>query len=272
MMKLVVKVGTQSILSQQGAPLESVLSSLAEQIVQLQQQGHQVALVSSGAVGFGRSVARLVLGREYGHSIGEKQLLASLGQHELMHTYAQLFKKHDILASQLLLTKQDFHTREHYRNISRLVTEILAHKNVLPIINENDSVAIEELMFTDNDELSGIIAAQISADRLIILSNVEGVYTGHPDDPVSTIIPTIDPDQGWPDVATSKSEHGRGGMVSKLETARKMSHLGIKTHIASMNTPSVLLKIMGNESIGTTILPSKQLTHPDLDHFHLFKE
>ena len=269
-MKLVIKIGTQSILSQEGIPLESVLSSLAEQIVQLQSQGHQVALVSSGAVGFGRSVARQMLGREYGQSIGEKQLLASLGQHELMRTYAQLFKKHNILASQLLLTKQDFHTREHYRNITRLVAEILAHPNVLPIINENDSVAIEELMFTDNDELSGIIAAQMSADKLIILSNVEGVYTGHPSDPLSTLISTIDPEQGWPNAADDKSEHGRGGMTSKLATARKMSHLGIKTHIASMNTPSVLLKIMKDETIGTTIFPSKQPLNPDHDHFHLF--
>jgi glutamate-5-semialdehyde dehydrogenase len=269
-MKLVIKIGTQSILSQQGKPLESVLSSLAEQIVQLQSQGHQVALVSSGAVGFGRSVARQVLGREYGHTIGEKQLLASLGQHELMRTYAELFKKHNILASQLLLTKQDFHTREHYRNITRLVSEILAHPNVLAIINENDSVSIEELMFTDNDELSGIIAAQINADKLIILSNVEGVYTGNPNDPLSSIIPTIDPDKGFPNVLGDKSEQGRGGMQSKLETARKMSHLGIKTHIASMNSPSVLIKIMNNESIGTTILPSTQPANPDHDHFHLF--
>lgn len=257
-MKIVIKVGTQAILSADGTPLESIMLNLVEQIIRLQQNSHHVVLVSSGAVGYGRNVARHILGCKYGSSIGEKQVLASLGQHEIMHVYASMFRKHNMLASQILLTKQDFHTRQHYLNIARLLHEVLGHKNIVPIINENDSVAIEELMFTDNDELAGLIAAQINADKLIILSNVEGVYSGDPKDPQSRLIPVISPENGWPQVSAAKSTHGRGGMISKLGTARKMSDLGITTHIASINQPNAILRIIDNEQPGTIILPGKK--------------
>lgn len=257
-MKIVIKVGTQAILSADGTPHESIMLHLVEQIVCLQQNKHHVVLVSSGAVGSGRNVARQLLGRQYGSSIGEKQVLASLGQHELMHVYASMFRTHNILASQLLLTKQDFHTRQHYLNIARLLREILGHRNIVPVINENDSVAIEELMFTDNDELAGLIAAQINADKLIILSNVEGVYSGDPADPQSRLIPVISADKGWPEVTTAKSTQGRGGMISKLSTARKMSDLGITTHITSIEQANAILRIMDEESLGTVILPRKK--------------
>ncbi len=257
-MKVVVKVGTQSILSNDGVPLEPVLLNLVGQIAALQESGHQVVLVSSGAVGFGRSVARKMLMREYGATIGEKQVLASLGQPELMRVYVGMFEQHNMLACQLLLTKQDFHTRQHYLNISRLFCTILAQKNMIPIVNENDSVAIEELMFTDNDELAGLIAAQIDAEKLIILSNVEGVYTGHPASQTSELITMIDPKDGWPKISSAKSLHGRGGMISKLVTARKMSGLGITTHIASISQPAVLTRLVGGDAVGTLILPAKK--------------
>ncbi len=257
-MNIVVKVGTQSILSNDGTPFEPIMLHLVEQIVMLQKAGHHVVLVSSGAVGSGRKVAHQTLGRQYGSSTGEKQLLASLGQHELMHLYSSMFKVHHILASQILLTKQDFQTRQHYLNIARLLREILQQKNIVPIVNENDSVAIEELMFTDNDELAGLIAAQMNVEKLIILSNVNGVYTAHPEVHGAEIIPIIDPEKGWPEVSAVKSAQGRGGMSSKLATARKMSGLGITTHIASIDIPSVITRIMEQEQLGTVILPSKK--------------
>lgn len=257
-MKIIIKVGTQSILSNEGIPFESIMLHLVEQIATLQKAGHHVVLVSSGAVSSGRKIARELLGREYGTSIGEKQVLASLGQHELIHIYASLFKKHHLLTSQLLLTKQDFQTRLHYLNIARLLREILEHRNIIPIINENDSVSIEELMFTDNDELAGLIAAQTNADKLIILTNVEGVYSSHPDNPDSKLISIIDSEKSWPIVSAIKSLHGRGGMSSKLNTARKMSTLGITTHIASINVSSIITRLIDGEKLGTVILPSKK--------------
>lgn len=257
-MKIVIKVGTQSILSEQGIPLEPVIASIVDQIADLQKSKHKIVLVSSGAVGFGRNVARQVLGKKYGSSIVEKQVLASLGQHELMHVYSQMFKKHNMVASQILLTKQDFQTRKHYLNISHLISEILEQDNITPIINENDSVSIEELMFTDNDELAGLIASQINADKLIILSNIEGVYTGHPSEPDAELIDVMDPENSWLNVSSLKSTHGRGGMISKLSTARKMSKLGIVTHIASVNQPNVITRLSSGEQVGTMIVASKK--------------
>ncbi len=258
-MKIVIKVGTQAILSNDGTVLESTMQTLVEQIAFLQKEGHQIILVSSGAVGSGRKVARELLGKEYGSSTGEKQVLASLGQHELMHVYSNMFKNYGILASQLLLTKQEFHTRQHYLNISRLLKEILQQKNIIPIINENDSVAIEELMFTDNDELAGLIASQINADKLIILTSVKGVYNGNPNHPESKLISIINPViDGWPEVSTSKTSQGRGGMITKLGIARKMSELGITTHICSVHEKNIIHEIMNEKNIGTTILPTKK--------------
>jgi glutamate 5-kinase len=256
--KIVVKVGTQSILSHDGKPFLEVISHLVEQLVAMKRAGCQLVLVSSGAVSSGRRVAHEALGLQYGNSIAEKQLLASLGQYELMHLYASIFKKHKILVSQLLLTKQDFHTRQHYLNISRLLSELLLHQDIIPIVNENDSVAIEELMFTDNDELAGLIAAQLNADKLIILSNIDGVFNKNPNEPDAELISMIDPKNPWPDISSSKSTHGRGGMLSKLHTARKMSSLGIKTQIANIKEPSALLHLLEDKTIGTTILPGKK--------------
>ncbi len=260
-MKIVVKIGTQSILTDQGTPLVAVLEGLVQQLATLVKENHQIILVSSGAVGFGRGLARQTMGKEYGMKLAEKQVLASLGQHELMHLYAELFKKHHLLTSQLLLTKQDFYKRKHYLNIARVLDEVLKQKAVMPIVNENDSVAVEELMFTDNDELAGLIAAQTDADRLIIFSNVEGVYDANPQDPAAKLIPLINPEEGWPNIGTSKSTHGRGGMISKLSTAKKMSRLGITTQIACLHHDDTLLRLVAGEPLGTTILAHKKTSN-----------
>lgn len=260
-MKIVIKVGTQAILSDKGYVLESTIVDLVTQIVDLQKSNHHVVLVSSGAVGTGRRIARDFLAREYGHSLAEKQVLASVGQPELMHTYASHFLSHGVLTAQLLLTKQDFQTRQHYLNIARILREILTHHNIIPIVNENDTVAIEELMFTDNDELAGLIATQIDADKLIILTSVHGVYDGLPSDPNSKIISIINPEDKWQKVTAVKSAQGRGGMVSKLSTARKMSELGIMTHIVHVNEENVLNRLVEGELIGTKVLPFKKKTN-----------
>ena len=258
-MKIVIKVGTQAILASDGTLLKKAMPALVRQVVDLHEAGHQVILVSSGAVASGRRVARETLEREYGSTIGEKQVLAALGQPELMQAYAAFLKPHGIAPAQLLLTKQDFLTRQHYLNIARLLRTIVGDRNIIPIINENDSVAVEELMFTDNDELAGLIAAQVNADKLIILTSVEGVYDGPPDEAGSKIIPVINPEKdGWPEVTTKKSALGRGGMATKLGTARKMAGLGITTHIAAMKVQDVLLRIVKGEQLGTAILPLKK--------------
>ncbi len=257
-MKVVIKVGTQAILASDGTVDENMLLTLVEQIASLQQAGHSVVLVSSGAVGAGRAIAQTALHRPCKDATGERQLLSSLGQHELLHHYAKLFKPHNLQVAQLLLTKQDFHTRHHYLNIARLLNEALKHKTIIPIINENDSVAIDESMFTDNDELAGLIAAQIGAAKLIILTSVAGVYDRHPDEAEAELITLIGPTDKWPTPSAMKSCQGRGGMLSKLAIARKMSALGISVHIAQMSMPQVLNRIFQDEKVGTTILPRKK--------------
>lgn len=257
-MKIVIKVGTQSILSPDGTPSFRIIESIVNQIIDAKLQGHNIIFISSGAVGLGRNIARKFLNTEFDSSISEKQFLASIGQHKLMHIYSQILERRGFLASQLLLTKQDFYTKQHYLNIAKLMTMTLSYNHIIPIINENDSAAIEELIFTDNDELAGLIAAQINADKLIILSNVQGVYTGNPMIPESQLIPVIDSKKGWPNVCSSKSMHGRGGMISKINNARKMSKLGITTHIASIDQINVINRIINGEQIGTIILPSEK--------------
>lgn len=258
-MNIVIKVGTQAILAADGTLMKSPIKALVRQVAKLQQTGHNVVLVSSGAVASGRKVAVEVLGKKFGATLGEKQVLASMGQHELMNAYAKLFKPYKIATAQLLLTKQDFHTRKHYLNIARLLREVSANRHIVAVINENDSVAVEELMFTDNDELSGLIAAQINADKLIILTSVNGVYDGHPDEKGSKLIPVIDPEKGgWPTVSSTKTPLGRGGMATKLGTARKMSDIGITTHIAALREKDVILKIAKGVDTGTKILPRRK--------------
>lgn len=258
MKTIVIKIGTQSILSKQGTVLLDTIANLVEQIVQVQRDNARVILVSSGAVGSGRGIVHELFGHEYGSSMVEKQLLASIGQPELMHIYARLFKQHHMLAAQVLLTKQDFHTRQHYLNIGRLLREVMQHANIIPIINENDSVAVEELMFTDNDELAGLLAAQLNADKLILLTSVQGVYAGNPEDPNAKLISVIRPTDKYQVSTSGKSALGRGGMHSKLAIAHKLAHLGITTHIAHAGTPNIILKIMQDAAVGTTILPAKK--------------
>jgi glutamate 5-kinase len=256
--KIVIKVGTQSILSDNGEPSEEILEKLVGNIVELQKMGHRVILVSSGAVGYGRYLTKHFHNAQYGHSIGEKQLLASIGQVELMNNYGKLFAKYNILVSQMLLTKQDFFTRKNYLNISKILNQILQQNDIIPILNENDSIAIEELMFTDNDELAGLIASQINAKHFIMISNVDGVYDKNPSEPDAKIIPIIAHANDWPKISNEKSDFGRGGMASKITTARKTSDLGITTHIISMDNIDKIKDIEKNYSLGTKILPSSK--------------
>lgn len=258
-MRVVIKVGSQAILSPSGEVLNDMLKNIIEQILELQRQGIQVILVSSGAVALGRGTAKRIANREYQSSVEEKQLLASLGQPRLMAMYSTLCEEHGVMAAQLLLTKYDFQTKRSYTNILRLLQKALSQPNVLTIINENDSVAIDELMFTDNDELSGIIAAQIGADKLILLTSVDGVYNMNPSDPKAKLISEINLKDRLPELSNAKTTMGRGGMLSKLGTARKMAAVGVMTHIANANQPNIILRIVtSDEKIGSRVLPDSK--------------
>ena len=257
-LNLVIKIGTAALGADDGMPDAARLGRLVAEIVSLRQKGYQIVLVSSGAVGTGRALVKKS-GRILHHCdpVTEKQILASIGQAKLMALYQELLTPHDMTASQILLTKQDFRSRGHHRYMLNLFSALQKQPHILPIVNENDSVTVDELMFTDNDELAGLLAAMMNADRLIILSHIAGVYDRPPDEEGAAIIPLIDwvKKKGVPESTRGKSQTGRGGMDSKLGMARKMASMGICTHIAAAREQNIITRILDGETIGTTISP-----------------
>ncbi|NTW68742.1 MAG: glutamate 5-kinase [Chlorobiaceae bacterium] len=256
--KIVVKVGTNVITGKNGQLDLEILGSLTRQIAELQKKGIQVILVSSGAVGAGRSVVKLSGTLA---PVAARQVLSSTGQIKLISTYNDLFLQHGLITAQILVTKGDFRDRQHYLNMQTCFTSLL-HQNIIPVVNENDAVAVTELMFTDNDELSGLIASMMDVEGYIILSHVDGLFdlkTGN-----GSIISEIDPSTKHfhQYINPGKSEFGRGGMLTKCHIAQKLSRLGITVHIANGRTPDILLSILNGEKTGTKFLAQKPTHGP----------
>jgi glutamate 5-kinase len=256
-LNLVIKIGTAALGASDGMPDMQLLGGLVAELASLKKAGHRVILVSSGAVGTGRALLKKQKPLRDCDPVAERQILASLGQARLVALYQELLTPHGLLASQVLLTKQDFRSRTHHKVMEHLFAALQQQPHILPIINENDSVTLDELMFTDNDELAGLLAAMMNVDRLIILSHIAGVYDRPPDEPGAAIIPLIDfaTKTGIPEVTRGKSQTGRGGMASKLSMARKMASLGIRAHIAAAREKNIISRLLKNEPIGTTIAP-----------------
>ncbi|RZJ78401.1 MAG: glutamate 5-kinase [Flavobacterium sp.] len=211
--KIVVKVGSNVITQANGLPDEVRIKHLADQLADIKAQGIEVILVSSGAVASGRSLIKV---SEKQDAVTTRQLLAAIGQVKLINTYSNFFANHNIKCAQVLVTKEDFRDRAHYLNMKNCLN-ILLQNEVIPVVNENDVVSVTELMFTDNDELAGLIASMLNADALIILSNVNGIYNGDPKNESAEVIQQIT--SATPNLASfisiGKSQFGRGGMVTK---------------------------------------------------------
>ena len=177
-------------------------------------------------------------------SVEQRQLFSAVGQVKLVGLYYDLFREFGIHVGQVLTMKENFEPGEQYEN-QRACMTVMLENGVLPIVNENDTVSVTELMFTDNDELSGLIAQMVKADTLILLSNIDGIYTGHPDDPQSHIIPTVAPGTDLSQyIKEEKSAFGRGGMHSKYTTASKISQAGIRVIIANGERENILIDLM----------------------------
>jgi len=253
--RLVVKIGSNVLTQADGTPDLACIAHLVDQIATLQQPGREVIVVSSGAVAAGRSLVQLP---DKADAVSSRQLLAAVGQVKLLTTYAELLARHQLTCAQVLVTKEDFRDRQHYRNMQNCFRALLQN-NIIPIVNENDVISVTELMFTDNDELAGLLATMLDADALLILSNVDGIFDGDPKDPTSKVIQEIGPDtldfSGF--VTTQRSQFGRGGMITKCHMAHKVAQLGIAVHIANGQTENVLPRVLAGEVVNTRFLPSR---------------
>ncbi|PST85249.1 glutamate 5-kinase [Pedobacter yulinensis] len=257
--KIVVKIGSNVITQDDGLPDHSRIKDLVDQVAVLRASGLEVVLVSSGAVASGRSIITVA---EKQNAVAARQLLASIGQVKLINTYAALFEAHGINCAQVLVTKEDFRDRLHYLNMKNCLQILLQHQ-VVPIINENDVVSVTELMFTDNDELAGLVAAMLGADALVILSNVNGIYTGDPKSPDSRLLEEISGSTaaiaGY--VTTGKSQFGRGGMLTKASMAAKTASLGIPVHITNGKTDNVLPLLLAGKLAHTRFATEKRASN-----------
>lgn len=255
-MRLVVKVGTRVLLNESLVPCRQRMEEISNQVVRLKKAGHQIVLVSSGSLRFGLVECGKLLGESYGSgSVEEKQVLCTLGQYRMLCVYSALFENKGMAPCQLLLTKRDLATRKNYLHISSLIDELFGLKNVIPIANENDCASMGEMSFSDNDELASLLATQINADKLIMLTHCGGLYTGNPLSPSAKLVDVLDLGKDVvPEIPISKGETGTGGMASKLRAAVEVGKQGIVTHI-SPGGERVLERILEGESLGTKILP-----------------
>lgn len=235
---LVIKIGSNVLTQSNGLPDLDRMQHLVSQIQGLIAAGKKVVLVSSGAVAFGRQAVSLP---DKLNPVFKKQIWASTGQIRLINQYLQFFEKLAQPIAQILVTKEDFRDRKHFLNMKNCI-EALLQQGILPIINENDTVTITELMFTDNDELASLTAAMINADTLMLLTNVDGIFTGNPSDPDSKLVEKVA--FSMPEVSTyisaTKSSFGRGGMLTKYSMAKKSADLGIQVIIANGKREGVL--------------------------------
>ena len=241
MTRIVVKVGSNVLTRDDGKLDITRMSAIVDQSAWLMRNGHEVILVSSGAVAAGRSELRAAKKLD---SVEQRQLYSALGQAKLINLYYDLFREYKIPVGQVLTMKENFASRREYLN-QRACMGVMLDNGVLPVVNENDTVSVTELMFTDNDELSGLIAAMMDASVLIILSNIDGIYDGQPGDGMSKVIRRVETGRDLSEyIQTTKSSMGRGGMATKCGIARKVADEGIKVIIANGKRDNILIDLM----------------------------
>lgn len=244
--KITIKIGSNVLTKPDGTLNVSQIAHLVDQIAFLRKNGVEIVLVTSGAVAAGRAVLEPAKKTD---TISKRQLWSALGQVKLISRYSDFFGEHGLVCAQVLTTKENFSSRLHYLNMKNCFTALLENK-VVPIVNENDTISVTELMFTDNDELSGLIASMVNSEALIILTNVDGVYNANPKSENALLIEQIDlkdkkPEEG---ISTEHSDFGRGGMLTKFRIAKKVAGAGVGVHIANGTIDNVLIDLMDVQS------------------------
>lgn len=253
--RIVIKVGSNVLTQTDGLPDLGRISHLVEQMAAIKKRGCEIILVSSGAVASGRSMITI---SEKSDAVAMRQLLASIGQVKLINTYSNLFDQYSMLCSQILVTKEDFRDRLHYLNMRNCLEVLLQHQ-VIPVVNENDVVSVTELMFTDNDELAGLIAAMLNAQALIILTNVDGIFDRDPKLAGSKLIEEIEGTTAdfSSFITSGRSQFGRGGMITKSTMSQKTAQLGIAVHIANGTKNNILTDVLDGKAAHTKFTPDK---------------
>lgn len=263
--RIVIKFGTNILTNEEGSVSLPRVYSFIEDVSKLKKSGKEVILVTSGAVGLGKSK----LGVDSTDAVAMKQACAAIGQSKLMSIYEGAFDQYGIVVAQILLTEDDFSQRKKYLSLRTTLNKLL-ELGVIPIINQNDTVSTIELdeiysemqvCFSDNDKLSALVASELDADLLVILSDIDGLFDSNPKtNPDAKIIPIVE--KVTPEILSfgeGATAGGRGGMITKLEAARLVTRSGGTVLVANGKTPSVINQIFSEKEIGTIFLPNDEL-------------
>jgi glutamate 5-kinase len=248
--RVVIKVGTNVMTNRNNRIVGPVLHELVRQIAELYEKGYQPVLVSSGSAIAGKEV----LGDcNYKDPSTRRQIFSSVGQPRMMRHYYTLFNSFGMHCAQLLATKRDFAPGKHRENMINCYEGLLS-EGIIPIANEDDAVSLTMSMFTDNDELASLVAELIGADALILLTDTDGLFTGHPDDDASRKLTEVHPEENVEQYVqeNNKAEgEGRGGMKSKLKIAKETARKDITCYIANGKKPNVIVDLLEGKNIGT---------------------
>ena len=254
-MRVIAKIGTSSLTNSDGVIQRDVVANLCDQLAAIRHQGHDVILVSSAAISAGVAALKLT---SRPTDVLTLQALAAAGQPRLMEHYIRELDRHGLVAAQVLLVPHDFADRQQYLHARQTLSRLL-ELGCVPIINENDAVASDEIRFGDNDRIAALVAHNVSADLLVLLTDTPGLYTSDPrTDRAASLI--VDVAANDPLLAVSASatgsNRGSGGMASKLQAARLASWSGVRAVIAQASRPNVIVDAVGGLSVGTTFAPS----------------
>lgn len=251
--RVIIKLGTNAISNEDGTLDGDLIEDLVGQVAKISEE-YNVLLVTSGAVGSGISL----IGETRYDETTNRQVYAAVGQVQLMKLYSRLFDEHKLVVAQMLATKADFTNRNHYLNMKNCL-ESLFKENIIPIMNENDFVAVEELMFTDNDELAGLVAKMMEVNTLVVLTDVDGVY-----DEEGNVIKEFGYEDAMPDhIAKSQetSSFGKGGIQTKFKMAQESAKNGAEVFIVNSKVPDLIPRIIDGEHIGTKFLARDMNNH-----------
>ncbi|MFV0498038.1 MAG: glutamate 5-kinase [Candidatus Fimivivens sp.] len=253
--RIVIKIGTTTLTHGGGLINYRRLESLVKTLSDLKNSGKEIVLVSSGAIGVGIGILGL---KSRPSDMPTKQACAAIGQCELMYTYDKLFSEYNHSVAQILLTRDVVEEAQRQQNVINTFDRLL-ELGIIPIVNENDTVSTEEIEFGDNDTLSAIVAKLIHADALVLLSDIDGLYTANPkEDATATLIPVVENIESIRHLAgDSSSIFGRGGMITKINAAEIVCEVGIDMSIINGSQPALLYDLFDGAPIGTYFLGRK---------------